>query len=213
MNYDEIRTNAYAYSDRSMSSEAYTRYDDFLRIVEARVNRVLQTMKMTKRSTITTDIDEEYYGLPVDFEGMRDIQVNNADSEGKVVTLEYRTPAQMNELANTPETYSVPGTRGIYYSFIADQLQIYPPQDAKTLEMIYYQKVPQLTDVVTTNWLSDESPDCYVFGVIVEISAFVKDAESTALWNSRFTQSLSEIKNNDVDVRWGSGNALQTRVI
>ncbi len=207
MNYSEIQSLAYGYLDRA-DVEATVRYDDFLRIVEGKINRVLKTLKMTSRVTITTDINEEYYGLPEDFEGIRDIQINGVEDNSRVVTVEYRTPSQMNELANN--TY--PG-RGIYYSLIANQLQIAPPQDNKVLELVYYKKVPALSSLTLTNWLGDDNPDCYVFGVCTEIAAFTKDGEAAKIWDSRFKEALSEIKNNDQDVRWGGGNALVIRSI
>ena len=205
MDYNEIQTLAYGYLDRT-DVETTARYDDFLRIVEGKINRVLKTLKMTSRVTITTDIDTDYYGLPDDFEGIRDIEIKNATGTDKIVTLEYRTPPQINELSNN----TFPG-RGIYYSLIVDQLQIAPPQDAKVLELIYYKKVPALSLTTLTNWLGDENPDCYVFGVCTEIAAFSKDGDAAQIWDSRFKEALSEISNNDQDVRWGSGNALVIR--
>jgi len=205
MNYTEIQALAYGYLDRT-DVETTARYDDFLRIVEAKVNRVLKTLKMTSRVTITTDINTDYYGLPDDFEGIRDIQINGGKDNNKVVTVEYRTPPQINELSNI--TY--PGA-GIYYSLIVNQLQIAPPQDAKVLELVYYKKVPPLSLTTLTNWLGDDNPDCYVFGLCTEIAAFTKDGEAAQIWDSRFKEALSEIENNDQDVRWGSGSALVIR--
>ncbi len=212
MDYNDIKTTTYAYADRT-DAETIARYDDFLRITESKINRVLKTLKMTARASITTVTDAEYYGLPDSFEGMRDIQINgtNASGENTVVTCEYRTPAQINERMNNVNVFA--NNDAIYYSIINNQLQIVPPQENNTIEMVYYKKVPPLTPTVLTNWISDENPDCYIFGVLTEISSFNKDAETAALWSARFEQSLGEIVNNDVDIRYGSGNQLQIRTI
>ena len=207
MDYDKIKTVAYAYADRSDVATT-DRYDDFLRIVEAKVNRVLKTLKMTNRATLPTQEGKNYYGLPSDFEGIRDLQINDPEGESAVVTLQYLTPEQLNEEAN-----SIYKSDQTYYSIITDQLHIYPARQDSIIEMVYYKKVPQINDTTTTNWLSDENPDVYVFGVLVEIFAFVKDPESSMLWSSRYEQALGEIKNNDLDIRWNNGTPLRIRTV
>ena len=207
MDYDKIKTVAYAYADRSDVATT-DRYDDFLRIVEAKVNRVLKTLKMTNRATLPTQEGKNYYGLPSDFEGIRDLQINDPEGESAVVTLQYLTPEQLNEEAN-----SIYKSDQTFYSIITNQLHIYPARQDNIIEMVYYKKVPQINDTTTTNWLSDENPDVYVFGVLVEIFAFVKDPESSMLWSSRYEQALGEIKNNDLDIRWNNGTPLRIRTV
>ena len=207
MDYNEIKTAAYGFADRK-DTETLNRYDDFLTFVESKVNRVLKTIKMTQRATLPTITGRLYYGLPADFNGIRDIQINDSTSDSPVVTLKYLTPELMNEQNN------ISWQNGeIYYSIIADQFQIYPAQENNTIEIVYYQKVPPLTDVNLTNWLGDDNSDVYVYGLLVEISTFVKDAEAAALWSGRYTEALGELKNNDIDIRWGSGTPLQIRTI
>lgn len=207
MDYNEINTLAYGYIDRT-DTETLARYDDFLRIVESKVNRVLKTGKMTERATMSTVVDQEYYALPVDYRSMRDLQINGTSQQGlsQVVTSQYRTPAQMNEFKNRPNIAQFDGS---YYSIIVDQLHIQPTLAVnQTIEMVYYKKVNALSATVLTNWLGDEHPDCYVFGVATEITAFNKDYEASNLWNSRFYESIGEIKTEDSDNRWGSGDSL-----
>ncbi len=211
MDYNEIKTAAYGFADRT-DAETLDRYDDFLRIVEAKINRVLKTLKMTSRATIPTVALQEYYGLPDDFDGMRDLQIIGTTNTGqsKTITCQYMTPAQLNEQQNTLASSR---TDGVYYSIITDQLQIYPPQNNNTIEMVYYKRVPVLSNTILTNWLSIDDPDCYIFGVLTEINAFNKDAEAASMWSERFKESLSEIQNNDVDIRWGSGDMMVIRTI
>ena len=62
---------------------------------------------------------------------------------------------------------------------------------------------------LTTNWLYDSNPDAYVFGILVDINSFVKDAEASTLWDGRFQQAMSEITLNDAKSTW-SGTSLTT---
>ena len=209
MNYLEVKEIALSYSDRESDAELPAKIDSFLRIVEARVDRALKVQRMTVRTLLTTVAGQEYYGLPSDFAGLRDIEVRSADTiDGEArdrVTLEYLSPEQMNSATGIPASQS-----NIYYTIIANQLQISPPQDSNVLELVYYRKLPNLTENDNTNWLSEDNPDTYVFGLMVEISAFVKNEQSTALWDARFKESLAEIDLDDSKSRW-SGSSLQVK--
>ena len=201
MNYSDIKDLALSYSDRE-DAEVSNRIDNFLRIVEARINRFLQVRKMASRVVLVTDENQEYYGLPNDFNGLRDIEIRASLDSTTRTTLKYLNPEQLNAVN---EDYD-----GIYYAIIGDQLLIRPAQENKILELIYYQKVPALSSTDTTNWLSDDYPDAYVFGILVEISAFVKDVEATQMWEQRFSAALGAIENTDSRNRW-SGVSLEMR--
>lgn len=205
MNYTDIKALALSYADRS-DIEVTSRIDDFLRVVESRVNRKLKTQRMTARTVTPAIAEQEYYALPADFAGMRDIEIRENLSATKRTTLGYLVPEQLNNIANAEYSGS-----NIFYTIVANQLQIFPRQDSGIIEMVYYKRLPQLDDYDNkTNWLSDYNPDVYVFGLLVEISAFVKDAESAAIWDQRFTGMLDEITHDDFLSRW-SGPSLTIR--
>jgi hypothetical protein len=201
VNYSEIKALAISYSDRA-DAEVADRMDDFLRIVEARINRPLKTQKMSTRVTINSITGQEYYGLPADFDGLRDIEIQ--DTDGNRTTPPYLSPELMNNKANTTTTEAG-------YTIIHDQLHIYPAQTGAVIELVYYQTLLPLTSEVTTNWVGDLYPDCYVFGLLVEINAFVKDPQTATVWDARFKEAIAEIDSNDQLSRW-SGTALQVRI-
>jgi len=99
----------------------------------------------------------------------------------------------------------------IYYTIVANQLQLSNVEGGLILELIYYSKLVPLTATYFSNWLSVDNPDTYVFGLMVEISSFVKNPEAKMLWDQRFIDSLGEITSDDSVSRW-SGTALRTRL-
>jgi hypothetical protein len=200
MDYTEIKELALAYADRE-DQETTENVDFFLRMVETRVNQILKVQKQTSRTALKTATDQGYYGFPEDFQGLRDVRLVDGT---RVRSLEYLTPKQINDKTDTT-------TDDVYYTIIDDQLFIYPLQDNKTIEIVYYRKVPQLTLTDNTNWVTEEFPDVYVFGLLVEISSFVKDIAATQAWEMRFKESLQNIVDNDQLTRW-SGSPLKTRV-
>lgn len=206
MDYTEIVDLALSYADRE-DKEVTDNIDNFLRIVEARVNRKLRTFEMSTRATLPLVEDQEYYGLPPDFGGLRDIEITASPDAGRQ-TLSYMSPEQLNNQQRLSTTGNP--SRRIFYTLVAKQVQIFPPQTG-TMEIIYYQKLVPLTELAPENWLSMNDPDGYVFGLMVEISSFVKDKEAAALWDGRFVNTIDEIDQEDKDNRW-SGTALEIRL-
>ncbi len=203
MNYDQIKTAAIDYADRKDAATA-ARMDTFLLMVEAQINRRLRTGAASRRATIPTKEGEEYFGLPSDFAGLRDIEVAPSGDSGDRVTPRYVSPEIMNSAVRE-------GSSLLMYTIIANQIQINPTATGSVLEIVYYSKVTPLSQQVPETWLSVSAPDVYVFGLLVEISAFAKDADAAALWAQRFTQELTQIQNIDDVDRW-SGPPLQIQI-
>lgn len=208
MDYTELKEAAFSTADRA-DTETTIQYDNFLRYVEGRINRKLHVIEMTSRVAIATVADQEYYGLPVDYSGMRDIVIRDAVVNGQpqTFTLQYRTPSQMHEVGNI-ENYA---QSGIYYTVINKQIRILPTQSGNSMEVVYYKHVPALTETEPTNWVLEENPDCYLYGLLAQISAFNKDMDSASLWKSAFSEVLDEIISDDFDQRWSSSEPLQVR--
>jgi len=211
MDYSDITSLALSYADRE-DNEVIDRIDNFISIVEARVNRALRVGGMVYRATVDLSTvgaaNEEYFGFPDNFGSLRDIEIQNGSAR---TTMSYLSPEQMNQMI----TAGASGYTGpkLYYTIIAQQFQIYPTFDQGTMEIIYYQKLIPLTSTppTNTNWLSEMNPDGYIFGILVEISSFVKDKESASLWDGRFKETIASIIEEDGKDRW-SGTALITRV-
>lgn len=204
MNYSQVVFLALAYADRT-DAEVSNRIDNFIQITESRINRLIKTMDMSVRTSTVTIAGQEYYPLPVDYEGMRDIELKSTVTSLDKKTLHYLNPEQLNGMT------SAKAGRDVYYTIVAGQIQIAPPSEgSETLELIYYRKVPALSNLAPENWLSVANPDVYVFGVLVEISSFLKDGPAVQLWDGRFKEALAEIQLNDTSRRW-AGTSLQTR--
>ena len=201
MNYSELTSLALSYSDRE-DAEVVNRMDDFIKMTEARINVKIKTLKMAKRSITPTVSTQDYYSLPNDFAGLRDIEIKDSIDAIKKTTLSYLSPSLANHKSDTGDTTP-------HYTIIANQIQLIPRQDDdKILEVVYYMKVPNLNSTDSTNWISENNPDCYLNGLMVEINAFVKDAEAAQLWDNRFLSSIADIKKEDAMSRW-SGTPLQ----
>jgi len=65
---------------------------------------------------------------------------------------------------------------------------------ADAYEFHYYQKIPKLAGSDTnTNWLLTEYPTAYLFGVITELAAIMRNAEMAQLYKARRDETFAEI--------------------
>ena len=215
MNRAEIVTAAQAYMDR-YDEELVGTMPAFFSIVEAKINTALKTGEQSVRAQIHLVDGQEYYGLPEDFGGFRDVElvtkgsanlgINNATSGFGGKTLTYASPDHMNQLERRQD-----GWHQSYYTVIANQIQVAPPANGDILEVVYYQRVPSLHEGTDSNWLSEKHPDAYVFGVCTEIAAFAKDDLAFQGYDARFKTAVTDIIIDDQITRW-SGPSLQIQV-
>ena len=203
MIYSEIKAVALAYSMRK-DQETVEMMDSFLLMVESKMNRALDTKEMAYRTVLITSEDKGYYGLPDGFISMRDIQVETEISGGEKNTPIYVSPEVMNNAISINSDVLI-------YTIIANQIQLHPVQDNQLLEIVYRKRIPALTSKEQSNWVSIQTPDAYIFGLLVEISSFAKDAEAAQLWNSRFDEVLNTLQREDDVNRW-SGPALRIQL-
>jgi hypothetical protein len=76
--------------------------------------------------------------------------------------------------------------------------------------MVYYQQVPPLSNVTTTNWLLSKSPDVYLYGALVHAAPFLMDDQRINTFASFYSQRV-EALNLDSDRAVHSGSPLVAR--
>tara|TARA_R110000744_G_C19370310_1_gene562421 strand:+ start:7286 stop:7912 length:627 start_codon:yes stop_codon:yes gene_type:complete len=208
MNHTELVTAAKAYADRQ-DIEVSQNLDTFILMTEARINRVLKTREQSTRIYTPTIKDQEYYTLPPDYSGMRNIQLNVGEpsSTNDVISMHFVTPEQIDCKRSS-------SSGEVVYTIVNNQIQIYPLQDVGlTIEIVYYQKVPNLNSVNSTNWLSDSHPDIYLSGVVSQIEAFVKNYEISSSWDDRMSRSIDELEVSDISERWSGAPMVMRNVV
>jgi hypothetical protein len=197
MNYGEIKSIAQSYTDR-YDQELVDAIPAFTKIVEGKINNALRTGEQAVRAQIWLLRDEEYYGLPSDWGGARDVEILTHGERTGGRTLTYLAPEEMNKLSRKQNGRN----RHNYYTIIANQIQIAPPTDNEVLEIVYYQRLPALVEDTDSNWLTEKNPDAYVFGLCTEIGAFAKDDATFMAYDGRFKEALSNVTQEDQITRW-----------
>jgi len=153
----------------------------FIRLAESRMNRTIRTREMEQRSTAT--IGTQFSTLPTGFLEMRNIQVNSQP----VIALQYITPQEADRI-RARDMQGKPQ----FFSVVANRLELIPvPQESYTVEMVYFGKIPAISDSVPSNWLLDRHYDLYLYGALVQAALYLKDDPSS--WATLFDSALSEI--------------------
>lgn len=178
-------------------SDLTSQIPDFIMLAEAKLNRSLRTRQMEQRSTAAA---AEYMALPTLFLEMRNIKTTGTP----VYTLEQRAPFEMDALDD--------GSTGrpSRYAIIANQIRLAPaPDSTYTLEIDYWESIPPLASN-STNWLLDAAPDVYLYGALLEASAYILDDPRIPLWMDAYTRTINQLQTADRRARW-SGSPMAVR--
>ena len=209
MLYDEIISSAMAYADRTDASVS-SKIGIFLSIVESRISRYIHTQDMVIITDIIIIANTFLYPLPADFLTLRGITIKDSLNPKNAYQLNYVNPGTMDDIVrigNYSQSYTMIGNNVM----IASLPNVDDTETSYVLEISYYKDIPPLNATDNENWLSILSPDAYIFGLMVEISSFVKDKEAAIMWDSRFKNSLDELGAQD-DLHLYGGPPIITKI-
>lgn len=179
MTYAELKT---AVADYMHRSDLTANIDTFIDMFEAYANRTLRTSEMEVDATGTTA--SLALTLPADFLELRQVKSGTK-------TLQYVTPDRIQDYQNT--TAHV-------YTLIGGKIRT---NANGPLAYTYYQKIPELSDSTTSNWLLASHQDAYLWGAIAEGMIYSMDEGATKFLQLR-DASLEMIRKADRRARWGN---------
>lgn len=169
--YSEIKSTIADYLNRADLTAVLP---SFVTLAEAKFNRELRTRDMLTRVQATSD--DEYVSLPTDFLQHYSLELDAASAQPSMAYIgpqEAKVLKAQNRTAST--TY--------YYTVIDGAFEIIPaPGSDLDLRMVYYAKIPALSDSNTTNWLLTKSPDLYLYSALLEAAPYLKDDDRVQLW-------------------------------
>lgn len=153
MTYSELKTNIASFLNRS---DLDSQLDLFIDQTEAELNRRLRTKEMIKRATATAD--SQYMSLPTDWLEVINVEITSNDFrplfQQSLESLDVYRRANDNVVGQP-----------VYYAVMDDALELAPtPDTSYTLQLTYYEKVPALSDANTSNFVSNNNPDVYLYG-------------------------------------------------
>lgn len=182
------------YADRT---DLGRRIPMFIRAFEAQFSRDNNLQQMYVSSAALTPDANGAVTLPTDVANWDQFIWSNGGISG---VLQIVTPAWAASLDQT--TGMVPR-----FAYIQNGKLYVKPNGPCDVTVSYYQKLPNLSTTATTNWLIDKAPEVYLWGSLVQVAVYVKDAEDYALWNGKYQEALDSLTTTDSG-RW-SGAAMR----
>lgn len=183
--YSELKSAVADWLNRSDLSAVIP---SFISLAEAQFQRDerLRTRDSVVRATAT--LDEQYEALPADYIEMVNFQVNGQEPFQR---LQFLTLNQMDEYKRSFTSPGVPK----YYTIVGNQIEMLPIPASPGYqgEMVYYAKIPPLSDTNTTNWLLTKHPDVYLYGTLVQTAPYLKDDERVGTWANLYERALGDI--------------------
>ena len=159
----------------------------FISLAEAGFNKNEELRLKPSIVRATATFDGQYEALPSDYLEMLNLTV---DVSGETKKLQFLT---MNQMDNYRAAFTSPNVPK-YYSIVGGQLELLPtpPSPGYTAEMVYYAKIPALSDSNTTNWLLTAHPDVYLYGTLIQSAPYLRDDERIATWSTLFTKAVED---------------------
>lgn len=197
--YAELKT---AVGDWLNRSDLDSVIPNFISLAEAQFNRSIRHRKMVTRADAT--LDTPYFAVPNDWLQTIRFQLNT----NPATPLLFVTPEQALEESMV---YSA-GQQPLFYTTIGQQFQVVPtPDTSYEAELLYYAKIPALSDSATTNWLLTESPDIYLYGALIQSAPYLKEDDRINVWAGLYQRLIDDMMLADERARIGSSK-LKTRI-
>ena len=180
-NYGELKSELSAYL---FHQRLANRYDNCTKLFEIAANSRLRVLPMETSTLLTTASGT--VGLPADYITWRTVKYPSRTEYGE---LDYVHPAYLPsvQLNRHPPVFTIEG--GNFITRPVDDV-------ADAWEFHYYGKIPSIVSSAGnsgTNWLLNEYPNAYLFGVITELAAVQRNAEMAQLYKARRDEAFQEI--------------------
>lgn len=163
-----------------------TRLPRWIRLVESRLNRLLQDPDMEVAATLTGDGAE----LPADFGEMVSIGTADGNRLTPMGNVEY---AAVRPFSGISRFYTIREGK-IYYA----------PGSANTT-LVYRRSIPPLTAAAPSNWLLTRAPDVYFYGVLLQANAWDTDTAAATGWKNLWDEAIAELRIDASRRKWGAG--------
>ena len=154
----------------------------FISLAEAQIARDVRHWKQEKR--VTMSVDERYENLSNDWLEIKMVALTT----GKMLqTISASEMARRREGSNA-------SAEPRYIRMTADQIEFYPTPDAATdISMLYYARIPALSDTDTTNWLLTDAPDVLLYGALLHSAPYLTDDARAAIWGALYQAGVEKL--------------------
>jgi hypothetical protein len=175
----------------------------FIALAEADMQRKVRHWRMETRST--AQLDTQFSAIPADWVETIRFYLTS----GETARLELLSHA---ELLDRKQRAGAVNGQPYYYAMTGSQFELYPvPDGVYTGELLYFAKIPALSDAATTNWLLTDSPDAYLYGALVHAAPYLKDDARIQVWAALYQSAIDSLNAASDSARY-SGTGLRMKI-
>jgi hypothetical protein len=175
----------------------------FIALAEADMQRKVRHWRMETRST--AQLDTQFSAIPSDWVETIRFYLTT----GETSRLELISQAEMIDRKEADS--NVTGSP-YYYAMTGSQFELYPvPDGTYAGELLYYAKIPALSDSATTNWLLTNAPDAYLYGALIHSAPYLKDDARIQIWAGLYQSAIDGLNTSSNDARH-SGTGLRMKI-
>ncbi len=197
-NYSTLQAAIADYLNRA---DLTSQIQNFIQFAEADLNTRLRCREQIVRAEATSSA--EYVQLPADWLEAINLHIVDGQQPLRYITLDEA------DIVNKEQTYTGPH----FYSLMNGAIEIIPPPaEDIDIELIYYAKIPALSDQNTTNWLLTKAPDVYLYGALTHAAPFLMDDQRIPVFAQIYlTRTQALIDESQKSLHSGSPLIARTR--
>lgn len=158
---------------------------DFIRLGEAKLNRVLRLTQMQATSDITTSTTVRTVALPARF------------LEPLYMRFDNEQPLPVYAPGSIPIVWSAGKPRAVAYGQTIEFDRI--SDTAYTARLTFVKALDIATD--TTNWLLTNFPDAYLYASLIAAEHYVLNDPRIQMWRALLAEVLAELSEMDLRAR------------
>lgn len=176
----------------------------FISLAESQINRDIRHWKMEKRAT--GQLDSEYSKIPTDW--LETIQLHVTGSGTSPIKLASRETIADKRYKNS----DLSGTP-LLYCHSDSSFELWPtPDEAYTIELLYYGKLDALSDSNADNWLLLDAPDIYLYGTLIHSAPYLQEDGRASTWAQLYSAAVEKLNLASERSRMsGSGLTMKVR--
>lgn len=161
----------------------------FVSLAEASIARDMRHWLQEKK--VRTSLDEAFEFLPDDW--LSTISLRHADG----------TEIQQVGLTEMASLHSVVRSgKPMYYRVEAGRIEVYPAPDSSfDVDLVYFARIPALSDAAPTNWLLTNHPDILLYGSLLHSAPYLGDDARTTVWASLYASALKSVQDDSSQAR------------
>ena len=198
--YTELKASIASWLNRD---DLTANVPDFIALAESSINNEIRHWRMETRAETT--VDSQFTGIPSDWLSTIRFHLENDGT----TDLRYLPRAEMQRVrAEQADSTGIPN----YYGHNSGQFEVSPSPDGPYSGiLLYYAKVPILSDSVETNWLLTHHPDIYLYGALLHSAPFLQEDARAQTWAALYKSAVERV--NDASSKsTASGSGLRLNI-